>query len=104
VLKLELKVEELQSIKMPSWVWNEFISLGADRAKCKKCEEVVTRKNYGTSAMANHLKMKHKQFPPNSGESSEHQLIPKRPRQSNKSTKKEMLAKCAAKDIFYFFR
>ena len=47
------------------WILKFFSTFGSGRAKCNICQEVITRKNYGTSAMASHLKVKHDKLPQN---------------------------------------
>lgn len=38
-----------------SWVWENFTKFGKEQAKCNKCGDVISRKNYGTGAMIKHL-------------------------------------------------
>jgi hypothetical protein len=60
---------------MTSWVWKFFTALSSDKAKCNVCGDTIARKNYGTSAMAAHLRIKHNEMPSSSDETVSGEIL-----------------------------
>ena len=93
-----------------SWVWAHFIDESNDAAKCKLCLMTIQRKTGATSAMVNHLALKHRINKPIEDDSFDvlHPEVKKRKLGSFRSVLEfvkreslgEILAKCSSKDGF----